>query len=313
MNNWIVYSPFSKHSFWYKLAEQLNRTTDTVLGGKDNDQYYVSINENYPGTGKKGMNLLHWSRAETMFHLELLNQELTLKKPLNFQNLGEEFSRSIDTENLKVWLNTYEWVGFGYIIEADGVNRYTAVEKSVYYTRNDNGDFIVLDKDTIRNEETSQAIQHWFLATKGSDNLYVLFCHPDCVIPTQQLEYNTDKYNNKYFNYIEEEFNYFNLVLKPGIINGQLINDVIYGHGEFINLEWSAGSHFLNNTNAVFPPISPIEIITNLDYELLEKGVKIKNRKGTFTVKYKVTGLIKPSMRVSEHGTIEKTYLVLGE
>jgi hypothetical protein len=314
MTNWIVYSPFSKHAFWNKISEQLNRTDDTVAAGVDNDLYYVSINETYPGTGKRGTYLLHWSRAESMFNLELSNtDELILKKPLNFQNPGEEFSRTVDTENLKKWLETYEWIGFGYIIANEGVNRYTAVERSVYYTRNDEGHLIILDQNETRSEVTNQAIQHWFLATKASADMYIMYCHPDCVIPTQYLEYQTDKYDNFYYTSIEEDFNYFDLVLKPTVTNATMVNDVIYSEKEFIEMRWSEGSHLLNNTTVNFTPVAPDEVTTDLKYELSENGIRIENRRGPFTVKYKVTGLIKPSMRVSEHGTIEKTYLVLGE
>lgn len=304
----------SKHAYWNQATDQLNRTDETSPVTANGESFFVSINDTFLVQGKKGLKMLHWSRAEVMFNLKVSqeNRDLILLKPLNFQNPGDEFHRVIDTENIKKWLEEYNWVGFGYIITPDPVNRYTAVNKSVYYTRNKNFDLVILDKGMIVNEEKDQAVQHWFLATKAADDLYVLFCHPDCVIPTQ-LDYVKDKHDNLYISYLEENFDYYDLMLRPMITGADEINHVLLSDESTIDFKWSYNSRFFREQIFNSSAIAPNEIVTKLNYEVTEFGIKIENKRGTITLKYKVRDLIEPNMNAKKIGVIEKTYIILGK
>lgn len=315
MSHWIIYSPLSKHAFWNQATDQLNRTNQTVAGAANGEEFFVSINETYPGEGKKGVRLLHWSKADVMFNLKIdeESQSLTMLKPLNFHNPGNEFQRSIDTENIKKWLEEYNWVGFGYIITPDPVDRYTAVNKSVYYTRNNDYDLVVLDKDMIFKEEKDQAIQHWFLVTKAAEDLYVIFCHPDCVIPIQEIDYHKDKHDNLYISFLEESFDYYDLMLRPMIINAEEIDHTLIGGGSTIDFKWSFNSRFFREQALNASPIKPTEIITTLNYQADDFGMTVENKRGIVTLRYKVRDLIEPNMNAKKIGMIERKYLILGE
>lgn len=315
MKNWLLYSPFSKHSFWNKITEQLNKT-DQIGQAKFSDlQYYVSINETEPTIGKRGVYLSSWSKQDSQFMLDINSetQELVVIRPNNNEVNENPFKRTVDTEQIAYWLEHYEWVAFGYIIVPEGVNKFQAMERSMYYTRDTQGTFISLSGNCSVKEEIFQPVQHWFVATKATDDLIIVFCHPDILIPNFGIDYQTDKNNNTYFTYLEETFNYFDIALAPKISNAIITDGVIYSNNEYIDIEWSSNSLLSNTVGSIIKPIIPTNIITEIPYEPVDNGIKIKNLKGAITLKYTVSSLLSPSMKVSELGNIKKTYIILGE
>ena len=315
MKNWLVYSPFSKHTFWNKLTDQLNKTNQVGLTKFSNAEYYVSINEMEPNVGKKGVYLSSWSKHDSQFMLSMnINtKELVVIRPNNVSTDDNPFKRELDTLQLSEWLEKYEWVAFGYIIIPEGVDRFAAMNRSIFYTRDVDGTFINLTDGISTVEELSQPTQHWFIATKASDDLNVVFCHPDILIPDFSIEYQTDKNGDTYYTYLEENFDYFNIALKPSTTYGNIIDNIIYSTDDYIDLNWSKGSHVVLNIDSQIKPVEPTTITTSLNYESTDTGIKIENKKGLITLIYKVSNLLGPSILVSDLGTIKKTYLILGE
>lgn len=315
MKNWLVYSPFSKHTLWNKLTDQLNRTNQVGTTRFSDIEYYVSINETEPTEGPKGVYLSSWSKQDYQFMLDMNREtkELIVIRPNSVDADNNPFKRELDTAQLAVWLEEYDWVAFGYIIAPEGIDRFQAMNRSIFYTRDTEGNFISLTESKMFTNECSQPAQHWFIATKASDDLNLIFCHPDILIPNFGLEYQTDKNGDIYYTYLEENFDYFNIALKPASTHGKIIDNVIYSTNKFIDLNWSQGSHVALNIDSRIGPVSPVSISTNLAYTTTDTGISVENKKGTITLKYNVTSLLGPSMKVNELGTIEKTYLILGE
>jgi hypothetical protein len=309
MSSWLIFSPFSKHSFWNKITEQTNKTnTVGVLGTEKN--YYLSVNES---TDPKVF-LSHWTKNDSQFILDLnpATRELIVIRPNSQPNEENPFQRAIDTPQLKSWLEQYDWVGFGYIIVPDGVDRYRAMTDSVFYTRDAESNLLILSTGEVFDKTMFQPIQHWFLAARASEDLNVLFCHPDILVPSFNIEYQVDNFGDIYYTYMDETFNWFDIALKPSSKNAVIADGVIYSDSEYIELDWGQGSHFYCNTNMQIPAIGPAEIESVIPYETTQYGIKIKNQKGTVTIKYKVPSMLNPSILVNELGIIEKKYIILG-
>ena len=315
MKNWLIYSPFSKHTLWNKLADQLNRTNQVGTTKFSNTEYYISINETSPNVGKTGVYLSSWSKQDSQFMLDINSEtrELIVIRPNSRDSNDNPFQRPIDTVQLSQWLEDYEWVAFGYIIVPEGVDRFAAMERSVFYTRDIEGNFISLSDNKIVTEQSFQPAQHWFIATKASKDLNLIFCHPDILIPNFGIEYQTDKNDNTYYTFLEEQFDYFDIALKPSSSAAEIFDNVVYSTSEWVDLNWSQGSHVAVNIDSNILPVEPTEITTTLEYERTGTGIKIRNQKGLLILKYKVSSLLGPSMKVSELGTIEKHYIILGE
>jgi hypothetical protein len=315
MSNWVIYSSFSKHAFWNKLTEQLNRTNQTASVVGTDQEYFVTINEVGHATGKQGVNLLHWTKMDHHFKLDISEEsrDFVIVQPSNERVEDNPFKRIIDTAQLEQWLSLHEWVGFGYVMTPGVVDKYQAMERSRYYTRDQDSNFVVLSNNETYTEITEQPIQHWFIASRAANGLYIIYCHPDILIPHFGIDYQQDKNNNTFYTYLEESFDYYDLFLKPKAQNATIVNDVIYSKDEWIILDFSKASHFCVNSNAVLEPIAPSVITTDIQYEVSNTQLKIKNTKGVVTVKYNVPILVKPSILVKEAGIIERTYIILGE
>ena len=315
MKNWLVYAPFSKHTLWNKLTDQLNRTSQVGTTQFSNTEYYVSINETAPNIGKKGMYLSSWSKQDYQFMLDIntATKELMVIRPNSVDADNNPFKRILDSAQLSRWVDEHDWVAFGYIIVPEGVDRFRAMLNSVFYTRDASGNFVNLTTGAVISNEFTQPAQHWFIATKASNDLNIIFCHPDILIPNFGIEYQTDANGDTYYTYLEENFDYSDIALKPSSTSGKIIDNIIYSSSEDIDLNWSTGSHVALNIDSRIALVAPTSIITLLDYETTDSGIKIKNKKGLVTLKYTVTSLLCPSMKVSDLGTIEKTYLILGE
>jgi hypothetical protein len=313
MTNWLIYSPFSKHSFWGKITDQMNRTSETVVPKNKTSAYFRSINDS-DTDGKRGLAISHWAKGDAQFELMMhpATQQLTVLRPSSKNVEENEFIRSIDTEKIKQHLETHEWVAFGYIIVPSMVDRFGALDKSVYYTRDADANFLIADSGKIIVEDVHQPIQTWFTVTKASDDLYVMFCHPDVIIPNFEIDYKQDCFQNQYFTYLHEDFDFFEMGLKPKFTNAILAGDTVYSKDEFINIEWGAGSFLANNTLMDIKYPEPIEIVTDLVYTTTDTGIKIANQKGVVTLKYKVTSFLKPNIQVDQLGSIEKNYIILG-
>jgi len=310
MTNWLVYSPFSKNSFWGQLSDQLNRTNETV---SESDPLFLSINEIVQDKGKKGFYLGHWSKVDAQFELAIhpTSKNLIAIKPNTSTADENPFQRIIDTTKIKEWLEEYDWVGFGYIILPESINRYTAMTRSTYYTRNSDSDFVLLETNKKILDEVTQATQTWFIATKAADDLIVMFCHPDVIVPGK-IEYQIDNNGDTYYCYLHENFDYFDMVLKPSFNNSIIAGDTIYSKEEWIDVSWGTGSFLNENTAITINPPKPFEILTDLAYTSTDTGMRIKNQKGSLTLKYKVSAFLKPSMRANSIGLIEKHYIILG-
>lgn len=313
MTNWLIYAPFSKHSFWGKITDQMNRTNETVAPENRGATYYRSINDSTTD-GKRGLSISHWNKSDAQFELMIhpTTNELSAVRPSSRQVEDNEFTRPIDTEQIKQWLETYEWIALGYIIVPGLVDKFTAMDKSVYYTRDADSNFMVVETGQTILEDTHQPIQTWFTITKASDDFYVMFCHPDVTIPNFELDYKTDQFENTYFTYLHEDFDFFEMTLKPKFTNAVLAGDTLYSKDEYIDVEWGAGSFLANNTLINLNSPKPFEIVTDLAYNITDKGIRIANQKGMFTIKYKVTSFLKPNIQVDQLGSIEKNYIILG-
>jgi hypothetical protein len=307
MTNWLIYSPFSKHSFWGKLTEQMNRTDAT----DDQQSYYLSINE---AGAKTGMFMAHWNKVDSQFHLDLhaVDRNLIVIQPNSQTNNENPFQREINTEQIKQWLETYNWIGFGYIIAPKSTSRYEAMTNSVYYTRDSESNFVLLSTNQRVEEQAFQPVQTWFIVTKATADLNVIFCHPDVIVPSFGIEYQIDNNGDTYYTYQHEDFNYFDLVLKPKATGATIVDSTIYSTAEYIDLTWSAASHLSNNTKVNTISHAPTEIVTDLEYTLTANGIKIKNQKGLLTLKYNIPSMLCPSIIVDELGKIEKNYIILG-
>ena len=313
MINWLIYAPFSKHSFWGKITDQMNRTHETITPGNRTLTYYRSINDS-DHDGKRGFAISHWNARDAQFEIAVhpATQELTAIPPSSRNVEDNEFTLPIKTEQIKEWLETHEWVGFGYIIVPQMVSRYGAMEKSVYFTRDKDSNFLLLETGETIVEDAHQPIQTWFTATKASADLYVMFCHPDVLGPTFDIDYKQDRFQNTYFTYLNEDFDFFEIGLKPKFNNAILAGDALYSKDEWIDIEWGAGSFLANNTLIDLNSPKPFEIATDLAYNITDKGIRIANQKGVFTIKYRVKGFLKPNIQVDQLGSIEKNYIILG-
>jgi hypothetical protein len=313
MTNWLLYSPFSKNSFWNKITDQMNRTNQSIIPKNKTTAYYLSINDNSP-TSKRGLSISHWNKGDAQFELMVhpTSQQLTVVRPSSRTVEENEFINPIDTEQIKKWLETYEWIALGYIIVPGMVDRFSAMEKSVYYTRDAESNFVIVKTGQIIVEDRHQPIQTWFTITKASNDLYVMFCHPDVVIPNFEIDYKQDQYQNTYFTYMHEDFDFFEIGLKPKFTNAILAGDTIYSRDEWIDIEWGAGSFLANDTSVELSSLKPVDIITDLVYSVTDNGIKITNKKGFLKVKYKVTSFLKPSIQIDQLGIIEKNYVILG-
>jgi hypothetical protein len=79
-------------------------------------------------------------------------------------------------------------------------------------------------------------------------------------------------------------------------------------------MDWSKGSFLFNKTSmALATIIAPTEIVTDIPYEQTDTGIQLANQRGIVSLKYKMSGLLNPSLAVSELGTITHDYLILGK
>lgn len=315
MSKWLLYAPFSKHSFWGELTDQLNRTNDTFVFPNTGIEYYLDIDEQRHDTPKPGVRIMHWNKLDSQFVIDfdVETNELIVVKPLG-ANGDQSFKRKLDTDKLKKHLEDYDWVAFGYISQPDPVDRYTAMQQSVYYTRDKDSNFVFLDSGTVVSDNIRSSIQTWFMACKVTESMYVIFCHPDVLAPTFNVEYQRDQNGDDYYVYRYEAFDFFEVALRPSTPDAKNINDTIFSTDNYLTMEWSKGSFLFNKTAmALATIIAPTEIITDIPYELTDNGIQLKNQRGIVTLKYKLSGLLNPSLAVKELGTITHDYLILGK
>jgi hypothetical protein len=314
MTNWIIYSPFSKNSIWGQLTDQMNRTDVTVTPSKKTTDWYLSINDTEHGVGKTGLYMGHWSKVDSQFQLDLhpTTKNLIAIKPNSLPNDENRFQKTIDTDKIKSWLEEYEWVGFGYIIVPEQVDRFRAMERTTYYTRNKDHDFLILPTGQTITDQKIQPIQTWFVAVKASPDLIVIFCHPDVLTPNYAIDYKTDINGDQYFCYLHENFDFYDMILKPKFTNALVAGDTLFSKDEWIDIEWGAGSYFNENINIGYDSPKPIEIITDNVYTETVNGIRVQNQKGGLTIKYQVANFLKPSIRSDLNGWIEKNYIILG-
>jgi hypothetical protein len=315
MSKWLLYAPFSKHSFWGELTDQLNRTNDTFVFPSTGIEYYLDIDEQRHDTPKPGVRIMHWNKLDSQFVIDFDTEtnELIVVKPLGASG-DQSFKRNIDTNKLKTHLEKYDWVAFGYISQSSPVDRYTAMQQSVYYSRDKDSNFVFLDNGAVVTDNIKSSIQTWFMACKVTDSMYVIFCHPDVLSPTFNVEYQRDCNGDDYYVYRYEEFDFFEIALRPNTPNAKNIKDTIFTTDAFITMDWSKGSFLYNKTAmALATIIAPTEIITDIPYELTDNGIQLANQRGIVTLKYKMSGLLNPSLAVNELGTITHDYLILGK
>ena len=152
------------------------------------------------------------------------------------------------------------------------------------------------------------------MACKVTDDLYTIFCHPDVVSPTFNVEYQRDCNGDDFYVYRYESFDFFEIALRPSTPDAKNINDTVFTANEYISMEWSKGSFLFNKTSmSLATIIAPTEIITDIPYELTDNGIQLTNQRGVVTLKYKMSGLLNPSLAVNELGTITHDYLILGK
>lgn len=315
MSKWLIYSPFSKHSFWGALTDQLNRTNDTYVFPNTGIEYYLDIDEQRHDTPKPGVRIMHWNKLDSQFLIDFDHetQELIVVKPLG-SNGDQSFKRKLDTDKLKQHLKTYDWVAFGYISQPDPVDRYTAMQNSVYFSRDKDSNFVFVDTGTAVTTNIKSSIQTWFMACKVTDDLYTIFCHPDVVSPTFNVEYQRDCNGDDFYVYRYEDFDFFEIALRPSTPDAKNINDTVFTTDNYLTMEWSKGSFLFNKTAmALATVIAPTEIITDIPYELTDNGIQLANQRGVVTLKYKMSRLLNPSLAVNELGTITHDYLILGK
>jgi len=329
MNKWLISWSSKRPPAWESVLMNMNQVLNpntTMTKGSLNWHVPVHVDD-IPGHMRKPEHNTLKGQMLSQFENEAFkyvlggnnsdyfdDHQLIIRDHLtDGQFIVPEGSRYIDLDKVDKYLQNYEWVSLGYLLENNTIEyseRSTPLSLSIYYTRDRDNNIINAEtKEKICEYDEVHVVTYANFRKLRDTSINVITLNPHIVSGSGEsgsvnghMWASLDTYDSGFDEYL----------LAPDINNATVINNTIFAKDEFsINL-YEKSLMFLSTLEL---PDFPVVLETNLNYSVNKNiyNFKLDDKVGYIRFKIHIGDLNKKYNDITTSGISFIEYTVVGE